>query len=281
MSISLKPKFPGRLGSRPVRAVLIAMLIALPAGTGAAVAVADSGNSSAVAVNTKNGSSVFKLTFAINQVSGTSVTNQNAAIAYSSCTACQTVAISIQILLISGSPTTFAPTNVAIAINQNCTLCDTLAAAYQFAVGIGTQVKVTAAGRQQIAAIRQQLQQLRNSSQTGPQINVQLNTLMTQLGQVLQTQLIGINTPAGGSTGAPPGPTGVLSTNPTSTTPTGPTTTPTNTATTTAPTTTSTSTSPTSTSPTATNTTPTNTTPTASSSTPTTATTTSPTSTGP
>ena len=85
-----------RLMPRGAAAALVATAIALPAGAGAAVALADGGNTSAVAINTTDGSSVFKLAFAIKQVSGSVVDNQDAAVAYSSCDACQTVAISIQ-----------------------------------------------------------------------------------------------------------------------------------------------------------------------------------------
>jgi len=219
--------------SRLTVGVLLAAL-AIPAGGGAAVALADAGgNTSAVATNTRDGSSVFKLVFQIRQVSGSVVDNQNAAVAYASCTACQTVAISIQVLLISSDPTVFTPTNLAIAINQNCDLCDTLAAAYQFAIGIGTQLKFTAEGRQQIADIRHQLEMLRNSGLTGPQIDAQVQTLMTQLANVLQIQLIGVNqaagqgnattSPADTSSSAPapsPSPASTVPTSSTSTTPT-------------------------------------------------------------
>lgn len=258
-----------RLALRSARLLVLAALIVLCAGAGAGAAVAAGGDNSAVAVNTKDGSSVFKLAFAIDQVASSSVTNQNAAVAYASCNSCQTVAISIQILLISGSPTTFTPTNVAVAVNQNCTLCDTLAVAYQFTVGYNTQLKFTNIGRQQIADIRQQLQALGNSGLTGSQIDAKVNALMTQLGSVLQTQLVPVNGPASAQNprGSPPSATtstGTTSTpTTTSTTPTStaPTTTsvPTTTTTTTTPTSTSTTTSPTTTTTTA----PTTTTPTA------------------
>jgi putative peptide zinc metalloprotease protein len=177
------------------RLLILAMLIAGPGAAGAAFAADSGSNTSAVAVITQNGSSVFRLAFAVRQVTGSVVDNQNAAVAYASCTACQTVAISIQILLISGSPTTFTPTNVAVAVNQNCNLCDTLALAYQFAVGVNTELRFTHEGRREIADIRRQLSALGQSGLTGPEIADQVNTLMTQLGSVLQTQLVGVREP--------------------------------------------------------------------------------------
>lgn len=270
LRIATRKQF-SRLIPRTAAAVLAAAAIALPAGAGAAIAVADGGNTSAVAINTTDGSSVFKLAFAIRQVTGSVVDNQNAAVAYSDCSACQTVAISIQVLLISSDPTTFTPVNEAIAINQNCTSCDTLAAAYQFAVGIGTKLKFTAEGRQQIADIRNQLERLRNSGLTGPEIASQVGALMNQLSNVLKTELIGVNEPAAG-----PGASGPATATPSGTSPTtsspADATTPTSTATpttptgagagpATTPTAPSTTTTPTSTTTTPTTTTPTTTTP--------------------
>src|SRR5437763_2488324 len=111
MNRQLSRTLRATLRSRVSLGLLLAALVALPAGGGAAIALADGGDTSAVAINTKDGSSVFKLAFAIHQVSGSVVDNQNAAVAYSSCTACQTVAISIQVLLISSDVSTFTPPN--------------------------------------------------------------------------------------------------------------------------------------------------------------------------
>lgn len=149
---------------------------------------------------------MFKLAFSVKQVARDTVTNQNAAVAFASCTSCQTVAISIQVLLIAGQPSTFSPQNLAIAINQNCTLCDTMAAAYQFAVGIGTRLKFTADGRQALADIRRQLKDLKDSGLTGPDIAAKVSELMSRLSEVLRTQLVGVDEPAASpDTGAPAG----------------------------------------------------------------------------
>jgi putative peptide zinc metalloprotease protein len=187
-----------RRPSLRARLALIALILALAAGGGLAVAQGASGDTSAVAVNTKDNSSVFKLAFQIRRVAGGTVDDQNAAVAYASCDACRTVAVSIQVLLISGDTSTFTPTNLAIAINQNCTMCDTLAFAYQFAVGIGTKLKFTAAGNQQLADIRRQLQELRNANLSDAELQTRLDGLMGQLSDVLNNDLVGVAEPAGG-----------------------------------------------------------------------------------
>src|SRR5207248_2367830 len=94
-------------------------------GNSAEIARAHGANTTAVAVNTTDGSLVFQLTFAILKVTGNVVDNQNVADAYASCTGCQTVAISIQTLLVEGVANVVAPIDEASARNQNCQQCDT------------------------------------------------------------------------------------------------------------------------------------------------------------
>ena len=71
-----------------------------------------SDDTAAVAVNTKDGSSVFRLAFSIKKVAGDVVDNANAAVAYSSCESCRTIALSIQIVLVTGDPETVTPENI-------------------------------------------------------------------------------------------------------------------------------------------------------------------------
>jgi putative peptide zinc metalloprotease protein len=194
-----------RLPLLRARLALAAVIVALAAGGGLAIAQSANGDTSAVAVNTHDGSSVFKLAFQIRKVAGGTVDDQNAAVAYASCDACRTVAISIQVLLISGDTSSFTPENYAIAINDNCTMCDTLALAYQFAVGVGTKLKFTAAGNQQLADIRRQLQELRQGNLSDAELQTRVDGLMGQLSDVLGNDLVGVREPAGGNNGSDPG----------------------------------------------------------------------------
>src|SRR2546421_3823146 len=56
----------------------------------------------------------------------------NAAIAYSSCNGCQTLAVALQINLMESNVTTFQPQNVALAVNYQCFHCITIADAIQY-----------------------------------------------------------------------------------------------------------------------------------------------------
>ena len=179
------------------RIPLIALVLAL-AALALPVTAHAQGGTSAVATNTKDGSDIFRLAFQIRHVMGDTVDQQNAAVAYASCDACQTTAISIQVLLIGGDPSTFTPENYAIAWNQDCTACDTLASAYQFVTGGGSPLHFTADGNRRIADIRRQLQSLRNSGLSGPETQAQVDSLMTQLQEVLQTETVAGGPPQGG-----------------------------------------------------------------------------------
>ena len=117
----------------------------------------------AAAVNTTDGKTVYAISLKIVQTDADTVDAVNAAVAVASCSDCQTVAIALEALLIVGEPTTFEPTNLALALNSGCTSCETLASAYQHIVQNDTRVRISGAGRREIAAIRSELQSLRNS----------------------------------------------------------------------------------------------------------------------
>ena len=172
-------------------------------------------DTAAVAVNTKDGSSIFRLAFAIKRAAGDVVDNANAAVSFASCTDCQTVAISIQIVFITGDADVVTPQNIAIAINQNCTFCDTLASAYQWVLTTDGQVHFTAEGNRAIAQIRHDLRGLRDSGLSGPEIQARVAELMQRLAHVLRNELV-----AAGQSGQPPPPTTATSPPPEETTPT-------------------------------------------------------------
>ena len=120
---------------------------------------------------------------------GDVVDQTNTAIAYANCNECTTVAISVQILLVSGSPDQVTPTNLAVALNENCTECQTLASAYQFVFGTGEELRFTAEGRKQIADIRKRFKELRKSGLTTDEIKAQADALAQELRKVLASEV--------------------------------------------------------------------------------------------
>jgi putative peptide zinc metalloprotease protein len=195
------------------RAVLLAALGAVAlAGLPASPAVAQ--DTSAVAVNTRDGSSIFRLAFNIRRVTGDVVDQSNAAVAVSSCEECRTVAISFQVLLVESDPSLVSPENLALAYNQDCTLCDTFAAAYQIVLGDGTRLRFTAEGSKAIAGIRRELKALRNQDLSDADLDAQLDGIYGRLKGVLDTELVGVGQP-----GATQSPAGAPESGPTATQP--------------------------------------------------------------
>lgn len=133
-----------------------------PATTAASTGNGDS--NTAVASNTGDGKTVYAIRLKIVQTAKDTVDSTNAAVAAASCTDCTTVAIAFEGVLVAGSPSTFDPTNLAIAYNQDCSGCQTFADAYQQVVQSSTRVRITGEGRRKVAAIRKDLEMLRTEN---------------------------------------------------------------------------------------------------------------------
>lgn len=168
--------------------VLLALAAAL-AAPGDAAAHAG-GDNAAVAINTKDGSSLFEFAFSIKKVTGDVVDNSNSAVAYASCENCRTTAIAIQIVLVSGSPSTVVPQNVAVSINENCTLCQTFATAFQFVIGVDDpSVGLTKDGKRQLRQILREFRALKGDDYTLEEFDARTQELGRRLRTLLQTEL--------------------------------------------------------------------------------------------
>jgi putative peptide zinc metalloprotease protein len=161
------------------------------------------GDTAAIAINTKDGADIFRIAFAIKRAMGDVVDNGNAAVAYASCTDCQTVAVSIQVVLLMNDPSVVTPTNLAIAINEECTLCETLASAYQVILSTDGPVRFTAEGHREIAAIRRELLAMRHAGLTIEEILIRLDGLMDRFFRVLMEEMVDTGPPPGGSAQTP------------------------------------------------------------------------------
>lgn len=184
---SLQPE--RRHGTYRQVAATLALCLVVLAGAVPGVAWADGGDTTAVAINTRDGASIFRLAFQIRRVAGSVVDQQNAAVAYSSCTECQTVAIAFQVVLAMGDVDTAIPENYAIAINQQCTECTTLAAAYQFVLTTGGPVRFSAEGNRTLAELRRRLLELRDADLSPDEYLAELDVIAAELARVLDEEL--------------------------------------------------------------------------------------------
>jgi putative peptide zinc metalloprotease protein len=174
----------GRLVATLPKLLLASLLfIALPAQP------ASGADTAAVAINTKDGSSIFKFAFHVHRTMNEVIEETNIAVAFASCEGCQTVAIAIQIVLVMSDPNVIAPENVAIAINFECTSCETLAGAYQFVMSTGDSPTFSKEGTKEIIAIRKAFHDLAKRAEAGQvsiaEIQAESEQLVTRLKSVL------------------------------------------------------------------------------------------------
>jgi putative peptide zinc metalloprotease protein len=204
------------------RRLLILLLGALVSvGLSAARPTLATADNAAIAVNTKDGTTVFKVAFAIRHVMSDVVTETNAAVAYNSCTDCASVAIAFEIVLIQSDASVISPTNIAIAFNENCSTCVAVAEAYQFVLGSGGgAVHFDAEGNRILAELRRRLHSLRKEDLTIDQLQAILDDMSAQIADVLANHLVSVGParPQEPTTTAPA--TSTTTTTPTTTTPT-------------------------------------------------------------
>ena len=203
------------------RVLVFVVAALLASGFSAARPAFAHADNAAIAVDTKDGSTVFKVAFAIRHVMGDVVDETNAAVAYNSCNDCAAVAIAFEIVLVEGSPSVVSPQNISIAINENCTTCVAVAEAYQFVLGGDTGlVHFDSEGNRILADIRKELHSLKKEDLTLDQLQARLDAIAAQIADVLANHLV----PAGPEKQKPNEQT-TTSTDTTTTLPTTPTTT--------------------------------------------------------
>jgi hypothetical protein len=179
-----------------VLATAFALTAALATTAGPAAASTTSGGDDnvAVAVNTKDSSEVYALRLKVVMTSADVVDPANAAVAVSSCTDCQTVAIALEGVLISGNATVIAPVNLALALNEGCSGCETLAYAYQSVRSFDGRVRLTGEGRRGIAMLRQQLNGLRTAGLDLQQLRAEADRIAGDFAALLASEVLPVGT---------------------------------------------------------------------------------------
>jgi putative peptide zinc metalloprotease protein len=157
-------------------------------------------DSTAVAVNLKDGAEVLKFAFKVVRVNRDVVDQTNAAVAYASCEACRTIAVAFQIVLVMSDPEIVTPENIALALNFECESCETLASAYQFVFSVPPGFRFSSDASREIAEIRQALRELIRSGLPIEEIQAEIDALADQLRDVIRSEIDRFE-----AEGAPPG----------------------------------------------------------------------------
>jgi putative peptide zinc metalloprotease protein len=146
-------------------------------------------DNAALAINTEDDASIFEFAFEIRRVAGEVVDNENVALAFNQCERCRSVAVAIQIVLVVGSPSTVTPGNVAVALNYQCTLCESLAMAYQFVVGVPDDFHFSGEAMSEMKRIRNEIRRLQKLDLSIPELKARIDALADRLREVLKEDI--------------------------------------------------------------------------------------------
>lgn len=188
---------------RGAAALLAAVaLIAIPAGSAqAGVAI-----NSTLAQTMMQHRAEARVAFQVRTDTGPVESATNVAVARSSfCQGCNTVAISVQIDLVSGTVDRVNAQNRADVRTSNCVACNALASAEQFIVAPGTpDVRLTDQGARDLQGVHDQLDRLAGAGLPAPELQPRIDALMDQVMTVLQTEVtLGLAPTAGVAVAAP------------------------------------------------------------------------------
>ena len=138
--------------TRRITTLLLALVTALAL---AGSAGAGGANHVVIAQNTTDGATVVNAGTEVVPVATDDVTSSNIAAAVNAgCTGCHSTAVSVQILIVKGSPSTFSPANFAGAANGGCDGCGAFAFARQYWIQVDQTTNLSPAAHQQIAQLR-------------------------------------------------------------------------------------------------------------------------------
>lgn len=146
------------------------------------------GGNQALAVNTKDGSVVYDVAFALVWADdGADVRNRNDANAFASCKDCAAVAVGFQVVLIVGQANVIVPENLSTAANYNCLRCLTYALASQLVLTLDGPL--SADGMTKLNDLWRQIAEYAGNIQNVPLSEIQgkLNGFKEQIMEIVRT----------------------------------------------------------------------------------------------
>jgi putative peptide zinc metalloprotease protein len=174
-----------RLASRTAMLLVVIACALLPGS-----AQASQRENVATAITEQDDARVFDFAWAISKQRGGVVDHLNSAYARASCLRCDATAIAFQIVIASGAPSTAAPRNVAEAYNVGCTECVVAAHARQFVRVFELPVKLTGAGRAELASVRRDLRALEGQDLDFAQVYQAVEAQEDRVRGVLANELV-------------------------------------------------------------------------------------------
>jgi hypothetical protein len=116
----------------------------------------------------------------LNRIPAPNAGPANLALAYSQCTNCQTLAVALQINLISTHATNVQPQNAATAVNVLCTGCVTVARAIQYNISVDDPTSVPPEVNKMVAAMKAEMARVKTSSTSLSDAEAGFNAIIAQ-----------------------------------------------------------------------------------------------------
>jgi hypothetical protein len=175
---------------RTVLAILIGSSTIVGPATATASDDTSNNDNVSIVINTEDDTRKFRVKVDRTRVSPGEDDPDNAAWAQSSCERCKSTAIAIQIVLLERPvDSDFQPTNLAFAINQQCTECETVALAHQVIREVDPNVVISENGKERIAVLVDRIRGLRDDGLTPPELDARVGGFVDQIKVVLDEEL--------------------------------------------------------------------------------------------
>ena len=164
--------------------IVAAVVVASPPLAGA-----EGDHNHVTVVNQVDGRAAPRARAAVTADHGPAVSDQNTAFAHASCTDCRTVAVAVQVVAVDGPVSDFQPLNAAVALNENCTRCQTYAYARQEILTVDGGFALSAAGRHAVQTIEDEIDRVAGSEETFADMGADLDALTAELVSVVRDDI--------------------------------------------------------------------------------------------
>jgi hypothetical protein len=173
-----------------IRVAVVAAVMSVAIVGGQSVAFADRGPDNIIEVrNTRDYSFKSKSNAVVTHAPGGAVENNNVATAWATCVECRTTAAAVQMVIVEGSYDTLEPGNLAAAINDGCTTCETFAYARQYVFVVGHPVRIGDRAEGRLERIDDQIDTVIRSRGTFTDMETQLDALTQQMVDIVRGEI--------------------------------------------------------------------------------------------
>ena len=175
--------FSGSANTTPTPSVSLAP-VAINSGQVAGFPAAGGGNNIVQIINHADGHFRMDGKVKLNQIPGPNAGPKNEAFAYSSCTNCDTMAVALEINLISTSARNIQPFNKAFAVNYQCTNCVTYARAIQYDIQVADPTQVPSDVRELMRQMNATMDHIKTSHESFLQALADVNAVIGEFNQL-------------------------------------------------------------------------------------------------